>query len=300
MAERLVAEKSRPQRRIEGVMLAVLPPLVGFTLWWRHGAEPLNLLAVLAAFFLVSPLGGLIASFGSGERITPDEWMRRTLERMAEMPFIVVAGWSWITYSSLFLSALFSGCSAEFLPRIFVLVPVLLAITFGCAVLVTYQLRRWHSRYDPAQAAERYRTVGEWLKERLPLQIVCVGAGFAAGFVAAHFVSEPYIGLTLGAGWLAGIALETMVAERILKKKPLLWSQVGFGGALAISMARFGLTFAGFFVLYGLLQPVVGLAEGFAIFFAVTLAISGFVMGTVLMMIFWALARLGDMRKAKT
>ena len=37
-------------------------------------------------------------------------------------------------------------------------------------------------------------------------KILCVGAGLAAGFTAAHFVPSNYVGITLGCGWLAGIA----------------------------------------------------------------------------------------------
>lgn len=98
MAEKLVVEKSRLQRRIEGTLLVVLPPLVGAALWWHtRGGTPLNALAVVAAFFLVSPLGGLIASFGPGGHITPDERMRRTLARLTARPFALVAGLCWIT-----------------------------------------------------------------------------------------------------------------------------------------------------------------------------------------------------------
>ncbi len=303
MAERLVVQKSRRQRRIEAVLLIVLPPLLGGWLWYRGGGTPLNALVVVTVFFLVTPMGGLIASFGSGERITPDERMRRALERAARMPFAVLAGWTWITYTSVFLSALLAAATPAFAKTLLGFTPAFAGVTLACALLVTFQLRRWYRHYDPARPAERYQSVGQWLKEFLPVEIVCVGAGLVAGFVVAHFVPNPYVGVTLGGGWLLGIGFEAVVADRVLRRKPLLWSQVGFRGALTIAMARMGLMFAAFSMLFGLLQPI-GLSDLpyewlVTTVFVIVAGLVGFVFGTLLMLVMWALARLGDARARK-
>lgn len=140
----------------------------------------------------------------------------------------------------------------------------------------------------------------QWLKEFLPIEISCVGFGLAAGFAAAHVVPEGNVGLILGAGWLLGIGLEAVAADRVLRKKPLLWSQVGFGGAVVIAMARMGLMFAAFFVVFALLEPFGTAGMPYEkLFTAVLITVAGlvgFVFGTLLMLMMWALARLGDAR----
>jgi hypothetical protein len=305
VAVQLVVEKSRRQRHIEGVLLIVLPPLTGAALRWGTGAGASNLLAVMAVFLLVSPLGSLVASFGPGERIAPEERMRRALARLAAKPFAVVAGWSWLTYSSVFLSALFSAGDEQYIRMLVGIVPYLLGATFLCAAMATFQCRRWYLRYDPAKPAERYASAGQWLKEQMPIQLACVSVGLAAGFIAAHLVTPNYTGITLGAGWLCGIAAEAVIASRILRKKPLLWSQLGFGSAALIGLARMGLNFAGFFVLFMLLEfpvslrdePLAPVAVAVMLVLAVVL---GLLFGTVMTLAMWALARLGDLRARKT
>lgn len=304
MAERLYVEKSPLQRRIEGLLHVAVPPLVAGLLWHGQGPSFPNTLLVLAAFFLVAPLGNLIASLMGGERITADERMRRILERLAKVRFVFLVGWIWLTYAVLFASALFAATGPAVLAaQPLTLATIALATLFG-ALLVSYQLRCWRVRYLRTRPAERYQSVGQWVKAFVPIQIVCVGIGLTAGFVAAHYVPPDYGFLALAAGWLAGVGIETVAAERLLQRKPLLWSQLGFGSALVVAMARMGLMFAMFFAFYAQLDQFrgAGLPDGvrFAAFLSAAFALMGFVFGTLLMLAVWAIARLGDLGSKKT
>jgi hypothetical protein len=289
---RLVVDKSQRQRRIEGILIIVLPAIIasGLRLWL--GPSPFISVVAFFVFFAIVPVGGAIAAFGLGERITIDERMRRILERAAKGSFWRSVVWMTVAYGMLMLSATLPMVPLVELPSFARwIVPLCMFGGASCSLICAIYIRLSKRRYDKSESSvEQYTSPWQWLVRFLPIQYLCNGASLTAVyFVAWRFDGIERLFVLLG-GYMLGAVLEAVLAGLILRRKPILWHQFGFGMALLTSVLRMGVLMGAVFWLIGRL--LCGL-EGADVWI---LAGAGFAVGTLFMLAIWALSRLNDMR----
>jgi len=295
MSERLVVEKGPRQRRIEGVLYYILPPLIGVTCRYFLGQGPWQVPAIVGAFVILSLAGNAIAIRLGGELITPAERWRRSMKRIAATPLPSLLFWMFVFYL-LLLAGLNAPMmrprpSREELSFLLGLIFVGAAVSTG---ICSYYLRRRAavvatdtSAPPPAESPWR------WLVKAAPFRVIGV-AGPVGGYLIARGYSGTAAFSILLAGSLAGLVVQSVVTVRLVGRAPLLWHNFSFGAALAMGVSSYGIYFA---VLSGLMELVaIDAHEPDRILMAWIFAAGGFGLGLLFALVPWALARFNTVK----
>jgi hypothetical protein len=288
LSDRLVVEKSARQRRIEGVILFVMPPVVASACRVYLGPGLWQIPIVLLGFVVISFGGNVVALRSGGELMTPAERYRRDLMRMASRPvwsslFRSFAFWLILTLSmALPMSAGVPQGSLFIFPYSIVGAGV-------CSGLSVFYRRRVGSKISTTPQPLPRQPPWVWLRAYAPYRIITVATSIGVYLVAHHFSNPNNILILLVGCWL-GLVIEVLLRSRKIKNAPLLWHDLGFLQALATAVVQLGIPFAIFFGLVGALTEgrfdiVVGLS-----------AVAGFVGGILFILGFWALAKLNTVK----
>ncbi len=290
VSAKLVAVKSKAQRRVESAVLLILMPASAYAVWRAAGPTLMTLLLVVLEFYLVPTAGSVLAASLTKERITIEEAQRRITMRMFEKPVALRFLLVFVAYLDFGLSATLPLFPRE---RLGEYAPTMVAIAAGGALILTlvvvlHHRRRYRNYVEavkPGAVARQPYAPREWLQKTMPgYYAVWFATLLGAQMVAAKSGDELTRTLILlGAMW-AAILLEALLSGLSKDTRPpTLWTQFGFGMALLAAVLHMGLPLA-------LLGWLLG-APHSPLFQAITAAI-GFAFGTLIMLWGWALTRL--------
>lgn len=290
MSDRLVVEKSARQRRIEGVILFVMPPIVALACRVCLGPGLWQIPIILLGFVIISVVGNVVAVRSGGELMAPAERYRRTLARIASDPLWSVLLWTFAFYFSL-LSSLTMPMTDQ--GHMLQLVTFQLPLAVAGALLATgicvFYLRKVASKTATAMPPLPKQLPWIWLRNYVPFRAVTM-VGIVFGYFAALGFSDPTNLLILMAGFTVGQIIETVLLSRRIKNAPLLWSDLGFFAALVTAIVQGGIPFALFVGFMGALT-----AGKFDIVSAV-FALAGFVGGVFLVLCLWAVRKINTVK----
>jgi hypothetical protein len=300
MTERLVSVKSRMQNRIEGGLMLVLPIAFSMTLCYVFG-RPSALASIQAPFSLwgTPAVGNVVAAYLGGERITPREQLRRSVEKALTRPWASMTS-TYLVFLLLFLALLVpiipDGSEADFVWLVPVTVCATLVVTL-CCWLTLLQLSR--TLANPGEASSEAPQPDRFLREYLPFYYLCYFGGTSVGFLVGLAVGRKLGLFALLAGLWAGVLLHQLIRARwrVLRTPPILWYQLNFRQALKFAFLLFGVVFAAFFAAMTPLAP--DSSGDFLWFVAAVFAVGGLVFGMMLGFFVWAFSQLGVFRAGK-
>lgn len=289
MSERLVVEKGPRQRRVEGVLYFVLPPLIGAASRALLGPGLWQIPAILFAFVVLSLVGNSVAIRLGGELISPAERWRRTMERLRALSLRSMLFWMFLFYLLLFL-----GLDAPMIRMPFSWDEggVMLGLIFSGAVVSTglcgFYLRKQAATLNrEAQIVAPPQAPWPWLAKSLPFNFIGV-AGIAIGYAIGSKFSDGLGFLAITAGAFGGLIVQTIARSRLAQEGPVLWHNFGFGAAIAAGASSYGIYFA---TLVGCMELLFARTSGRTTGGIVLFALGGFVAGILFALIPWALAR---------
>jgi hypothetical protein len=296
LTERLVVEKGPRQRRIEGYLYLVIPPLIGALCWHYLGSGVWQIPAILIALIAMSLIGNAIAIRLGGELMSPTERWRRGLARIAEQPLPLLLFWMFLLYFLLFLSMLLPMVRANDVPHE---IPFMLGITLPgsaiCSGLCAYYLRSQASTAAASvQSPLSLQAPWPWLAASLRFRLIGL-LGLVGGYLVGRGLSFSLSLVALLAGSWLGLIVETAVKNRFAKPGPVLWHNFSFPAALATGASLQGIYFAVFFGFMALLTPETA-DEHSQIIVVSIFALAGFFAGVLFALIPWALARFNSVK----
>ena len=292
MTEKLVILKSKWQMNVEGWLVICLPPLLALTArLLAQGPTIVGAVAVFLTYFSVAPVGTAIAArLGWGELVTPEERRKRILDLILTrkpLRVMLVMGLA----SALWTASLFATF-VDFNDRTGLALLSSLALISGVlyGVFCYRALRRQRAQIDTATREELpQETADGWLASFLGLYYACVIAGLGVGFGIGLLVPPPWSAVPLMLSMILGIAVASQIRQRrALTKRPLLWVNLRFGGALLVALLQFGVPFG---ALGALLPILLGdRSPWMSLFFAV----GALLFGIFYVLVLWASARLTE------
>ena len=290
MMERLVVEKSERQWSIEAIVMLTLTPAVPLGLWWfwRILFAP-SLLAVVI-FYGTSAVGNVYATyFGKGARVTLQERYRRMMERALARGFWRATLWFTLAYFVLMIGILVPmtppeqiGQSAEWI------VPLALVTSLATAIyLASYIRLRIRALAQPDAESMPILSPWQFLRRYIPGYYFGVGAGLAGGYAVSLLLGAPWSAIAIGAGFVAGAFIHSVLQERLRATRPVLWAQFGFLAALCTAVLQLGIPF-GIMVYLIDLRMYPGEALGHF-----SSAAAGLLFGMILGLFLWLIGKLG-------
>ncbi|HXC54708.1 MAG TPA: hypothetical protein VNU97_05400 [Rhizomicrobium sp.] len=292
MTEQLAIMKSLRQRGIEGWLTLALPPLAAAAARLAAGGWTFRYMPIVVlAYDLPSALGNLSAArFGWGEWATPDERRKRLLDHMLAIGPARAAFWMSLGFT-VWMASIFATI-VDFHDRQHLLLLSGVALAGGvlAGLMCLVSIRRQKKLYAAADAENwPEQTLRGWLRGYLKIHYPCLVGGAALGLTAGWFLPFPAAIAVLLAGAWGGLLLESVLLNRFrMPKRPLLWTQIGFGGALGLALLRMGIPLA--FIL-GLMPLMLHHPNPLEM---VVLGIVGGLFGTVLVLVSWGVAQLGN------
>ena len=297
MAEQLVIMKSLRQRGIEGWLTLAAPPIAVAVArlaadGWTFRYMPL----VFLAYYVPSVLGSLLAArFAWGEWVTPDERRRRLLDHLLGIGPARAAFWMSLGFM-VWMASVFATI-VDFHDRQELLLMSGVALAGGAlgGGMCLVSIRRQKALYAAAEVENwPEQTMHGWLPGFLKIHYPCFLGGSALGLTAGWFLPFPAATAVLLAGAWGGLVLETVLMNRFRSpKRPLLWTQIDFGGALGLALLKMGIPLA---IILGLMPLMLHRPEPLEM---IVLGIVGGLFGTILVLVQWAVARLGKIGPRK-
>lgn len=287
----MVVEKSAGQRRVEGVLYFLVPPLAAGLCRAAFGPGLWQIPVIVLAFAVMSLAGTALALRFGGVLMTPLERWRRSLMRIAAAPLwsnsLGLFGFYLVLLLSITLPML-----GDAPPRGTVIVTLAIS-TLGAFLMAWLSLAYLLRQAAQLAAREPARSTPQnpwiWLRTTAPYRLITL-ACIVGGYVAAAQLSGPYrVVLLLAATWL-GLVAESLVKARRSAADPVLWHNFSFAAALGAGAAINGSTFALFFGLAARLGFQGD--DAVAWFFALV----GLAAGVLAALVPWALARLNSFK----
>src|SRR6185312_3743108 len=290
MADVLVVEKSARQRKIETVLLYLMPLGIGAACRFLVGPGLWQVPAILLYLVAQSLIGNAIALRIGGELVTPEERWRRAVLRMMESPLGAQVAWSF-----LFFLLLFSGLClpmAEHFDRQAAL--LLAGLASGGAAVASLICLYYVRSMARQQAASEHKVVQEepWAFIRASLKLRPVGLLLMVLGLGVVMRFGPITDvLILLAFYWAGAAAESVLRTRVSRGGPLLWPSLGFGAMLTYGALQPGLSFALF------AGSIEYLSERVADWMTWLAALAGFVGGVLYVAVMWGLAKFNSVKR---
>ncbi|MBL6853123.1 MAG: hypothetical protein ISS15_01660 [Alphaproteobacteria bacterium] len=293
MTEKLVLWKWDAWRRADGWLLLAVPPGVVFgARLIEHGPSLLGaMFAFLTPLILPGLSNALAANLNAGEWVSPDEHRRRALEKLLEgsqprlLAWLALAAFAWLG------SAMAAFVDLSRRERLLSLLGYAIVASLLVAAFRYFSARR-HLMLLTDAMRENWpeMPVWWWLPGALVLRYATTGVSTVVGFVLGRHFASPYSLFVLAFAIWLGFGAETVIRNSLGgKARPVLWTQVGFGGALVLSFLLLGLPFAP----WGAVMPLL-VGDPTPLVSAVAFGIGMGLFGTVIGMLSWVQAKLNN------